>query len=41
VTFRYRAGATKQLRTGTLPALTFMGRFLQHGLPKGFVKVRY
>jgi hypothetical protein len=41
VTFRYRDGTTKQMRTCTLPALTFIGRFLQHVLPKGFVKVRY
>ena len=41
VTFRYRDGESKQLRTCTLPALTFLGRFLQHVLPKGFVKVRY
>jgi putative transposase len=41
VTFRYRDGKTKQLRTCTLPVLTFIGRFLQHVLPKGFVKVRY
>jgi putative transposase/transposase-like zinc-binding protein len=41
VTFRYRDGDTKQLRTCTLPALAFIGRFLQHILPHGFVKVRY
>ena len=41
VTFRYRDGETKQLRTCTLPALAFIRRFLQHVLPKGFVKVRY
>jgi len=41
VTFRYRDGDTKQLRTCTLPALAFIGRFVQHVLPKGFVKVRY
>jgi hypothetical protein len=41
VTFRYRDGKTKQLRICTLPVLTFIGRFLQHVLPKGFVKVRY
>jgi hypothetical protein len=40
VTFRYRDGDTKQLRTCTLPALAFIGRFLQHVLPKRFVKVR-
>ena len=41
VSFRYRDGDTKQMRTCTLPALAFIGRFLQHVLPKGFVKVRY
>jgi Putative transposase/Transposase zinc-binding domain len=41
VTFRYRDGDTKQIRTCTLPALAFIRRFLQHVLPKGFVKVRY
>jgi hypothetical protein len=41
VTFRYRDGDTKQLRTCTLPALAFIGRFLQHILPRGFVKIRY
>jgi hypothetical protein len=40
VTFRYRDGETKQFRRCTLPALSFVGRFLQHVLPKGFVKVR-
>ena len=41
VTFRYRDGDTKEFRTCTLPALAFIERFLQHVLPKGFVKVRY
>jgi hypothetical protein len=41
VTFRYRDGTTKQMRTSTLPAFAFIGRFVQHVLPKGFVKVRY
>jgi hypothetical protein len=41
VTFRYRDGDPKELRTCTLPALAFIARFLQHVLPKGFVKVRY
>ena len=41
VTFRYRDGDTKKTRTCTLPAEQFIGRFLQHVLPKGFVKVRY
>jgi hypothetical protein len=41
VTFRYMEGATGQPRTCTLPAEEFIRRFLQHILPKGFVKVRY
>jgi hypothetical protein len=41
VTFRYQDGTTRQRRTCTLPAAEFMRRFLQHVLPKGFVKVRY
>jgi hypothetical protein len=41
VTFRYRDGATKKTKWSTLPATEFIGRFLQHVLPKGFVKVRY
>jgi hypothetical protein len=40
VTFRYRVGDTKKTKTCTLPAEKFIGRFLQHVLPKGFVKVR-
>ena len=41
VTFRYRATDTGKLRTSTLPAEEFIRRFLQHVLPRGFVKVRY
>ena len=41
VTFRYVDGATHQPKTCTLPALTFLHRFLHHVLPRGFVKVRY
>ncbi len=41
VTFRYRVADTKKTTTCTLPAQRFIGRFLQHILPKGFVKVRY
>src|SRR5215471_19285850 len=40
VTFRYRDNQTQQLRHTTLPAEQFIERFLQHVLPKGFVKVR-
>jgi len=41
VTFRYVDGATHRPKTCTLPALAFLHRFLQHVLPRGFVKVRY
>ena len=41
VTFRYRTTDTGKLRTCKLPATEFIRRFLQHVLPKGFVKVRY
>jgi hypothetical protein len=40
VTFRYIDGATHQPKTSRLPALAFLHRFLQHVLPRGFVKVR-
>jgi hypothetical protein len=41
VTFRYRSSATGQITFCTLSADEFIHRFLQHVLPRGFVKVRY
>lgn len=41
VTFRYRDSSTMRWKTMTLDALEFIRRYLQHVLPKGFVKVRY
>ena len=41
VTFRYEASGTGEIRLCTLPVEEFIRRFLQHVLPKGFVKVRY
>lgn len=41
VTFGYKASATGQTKRMTLAAEQFIHRFLQHVLPKGFVKVRY
>jgi hypothetical protein len=41
VTFGYTIGATGQTAYCTLPVQEFLRRFLQHILPKGFVKVRY
>ena len=40
VTFRYTEGKTGAQKRATLPVDTFIGRFLGHVLPKGFVKVR-
>ena len=41
VTFRYRATDSGQSKLCTLAVEEFIHRFLQHVLPKGFVKVRY
>ena len=41
VTFAYRASDTGQWRRMTLSVHHFLQRFLQHVLPKGFMKVRY
>lgn len=41
VTFRYRKADTGKSASMTLPVFPFLHRFLQHVLPKGFVKVRY
>jgi len=41
VTFSYRASGTDKTKFCTLPAEKFIHRFLQHVLPKSFVKVRY
>jgi hypothetical protein len=41
VTFRFKNSDTDQWQTATLPAFDFINRFLQHVLPKGFVKIRY
>jgi len=41
VTFRYKDTETGKFKLCTLHAEAFIRRFLQHVLPKGFVKVRY
>lgn len=41
VTFRYKDSKTGQQKLCRLPAEEFLRRFLQHVLPRGFVKVRY
>jgi hypothetical protein len=41
VCFRYQDAQDHRWKTMTLPAPEFIRRFLQHGLPQGFHKVRY
>jgi hypothetical protein len=41
VTFRYKDSDTGETRHRTVTAQEFIRRFLQHVLPRGFVKVRY
>jgi hypothetical protein len=41
VTFAYKDSKSGETRTCTLQVEEFIRRFLQHVLPKGFVKVRY
>lgn len=41
VRFRYRQPHSRRPRTMTLPIREFLRRFLQHVLPRGFMKVRY
>jgi hypothetical protein len=41
VTFRYQRVGTKTWKRMTLPALSFMARYLQHVLPRGFARVRH
>lgn len=41
VTFRWKDSSTGATRRTTLDACDFLGRFLQHVLPRGFKKVRY
>jgi hypothetical protein len=40
-TFRFKNSSTHQWETKTLPVFDFIHLFLQHVLPKGFVKIRY
>ena len=41
VRFRYRDNRTQQMRRVTLTGVEFIGRFLQHVLPRGATKVRH
>ena len=41
VSFRFKNSNTDHWQTATVPVFEFIRRFLQHVLPKGFVKIRY
>jgi len=41
VMFRYKDSQTDQWERATLPAMQFIHRFLQHVLPRSFIKIRY
>lgn len=41
VTYYYKAHKTKQRKIETVSAETFIGRMVQHILPKGFQRIRY
>lgn len=41
VTLRYTHGRTHEPRSAILPVNTFLARFLQHVLPRGFTKIRW
>jgi hypothetical protein len=41
VTFQYRPSESRQYKECILSVESFLRRFLQHVLPKGFVKIRY
>jgi hypothetical protein len=41
VTFRFKNSDTDQWETSIVPVFEFIHRFLQHVLPKNFIKIRY
>src|SRR3989475_6737948 len=41
VTYHYRSHRTERLEHETVPVDTFIGRMVQHTLPKGFKRIRY
>jgi len=41
VTYHYRAHRTGRMEHETVPVDTFIGRMVQHTLPKGFKRIRY
>jgi Putative transposase/Transposase zinc-binding domain len=41
VTYHYRSHRTERMEQETIPVATFIGRMVQHVLPKGFKRIRY
>ncbi len=41
VTYHYRSHRTDRMEHETVPVATFIGRMVQHTLPKGFQRIRY
>ena len=41
VTYHYRSHRTDRMEHETVPVATFIGRMVQHALPKGFKRIRY
>ena len=41
VTYHYRSHRTDRMEYETVPVDTFIGRMVQHTLPKGFKRIRY
>ena len=41
VTYHYRSHRTDRTEHETVPVATFIGRMVQHALPKGFKRIRY
>jgi len=41
VTYHYRSHKTDKVETDTIDVYTFIGRMVQHVLPKGFKRIRY
>jgi hypothetical protein len=41
VTYHYRSHRTERMERETVPVQTFIGRMVQHVLPKGFKRIRY
>src|SRR5882724_12518587 len=41
VTYHYRSHRTERMAHETIPVATFIGRMVQHTMPKGFQRIRY